>query len=177
MYEARRLPVTFQTFQSTLFRQATEAVVAPRGQARTEWDIVADLMARMSRRPPVLAALVGCAVWSNEPARQWRPRLIADVMIRTSQGGDLFGLRRGGLNFRRLVGEHPHGVVVDAPHATGVLGDVMVYPTWPDETGVQRHRCRDRGDQPRETPDEFPMRLIGMRQPGRRTLDAQLARC
>ena len=36
-------PFTFQTFQATPFRQATEAVVAPAGEARTEWDIIDDL--------------------------------------------------------------------------------------------------------------------------------------
>jgi anaerobic selenocysteine-containing dehydrogenase len=35
MYERDNFPVTFQTFQATPFRQATEAVVAPAGQART----------------------------------------------------------------------------------------------------------------------------------------------
>ena len=165
MYERDDFPVTFQTFQSTPFRQATEAVVAPRGQARTEWDIVADLMARMSRRPPVLAALVGLRSLVERTGRQWRPRLIADVMIRTSQGGDMFGLRRGGLNFRRLVGEHPHGVVVDDHIATGVLGDVVVY-----RRGRMKLAHKDIGAEiaaisRRENPDEFPMRLIGMRQP------------
>lgn len=165
MYERDDFPVTFQSFQSTPFRQATEAVVAPRGQARTEWDIVADLMARMSRRPPVVAGLVGLRRLVERTGRQWRPRLIADVMIRTSQGGDLFGLRRGGLNFRRLVGEHPHGVVVDEHIATGVLGDVVVY-----RRGRMRLAHNEIGAEisaitRRETPEQFPMRLIGMRQP------------
>ena len=44
MYERDDFPITFQAFQATPFRQATEAVVAPAGQARTEWDIIDDLM-------------------------------------------------------------------------------------------------------------------------------------
>ena len=48
-------------------------------------------------------------------------------MIRMSEGGDRFGLRRGGLTFRRLAQQHPHGVVV-APHIrTGVLREAVVY--------------------------------------------------
>ena len=43
MYERDDFPYTFQAFQATPFRQATEAVVAPAGEARTEWDIVDDL--------------------------------------------------------------------------------------------------------------------------------------
>ena len=43
MYERDDFPYTFQAFQATPFRQATEAVVAPAGEARPEWDIVDDL--------------------------------------------------------------------------------------------------------------------------------------
>ena len=57
MYERDDFPLTFQTLQPTPFRQATEAVVAPVGEARTEWEIIDDLMARMWRRTPALAML------------------------------------------------------------------------------------------------------------------------
>ena len=57
MYERDDFAVTFQTFQATPFRQATEAVVAPVGEARTEWDIIDELMQRMAGRTPVFAAL------------------------------------------------------------------------------------------------------------------------
>ena len=57
MYERDDFALTFQTFQATPFRQATEAVVAPAGQARTEWDIISELVERMSRRTAVFAAL------------------------------------------------------------------------------------------------------------------------
>ena len=57
MYERDDFAVTFQTFQATPFRQATEAVVAPVGQARTEWDIVDELTRRMAGRTPMFAAM------------------------------------------------------------------------------------------------------------------------
>ena len=57
MYERDDFAVTFQTFQATPFRQATEAVVAPAGEARTEWDIVDDLTSRLARSTPAFAAL------------------------------------------------------------------------------------------------------------------------
>ncbi|MGZ8803330.1 MAG: molybdopterin-dependent oxidoreductase, partial [Mycobacterium sp.] len=47
MYERDDFPLTFQAFQATPFRQATEAVVAPAGQARQEWEIVGELMRRL----------------------------------------------------------------------------------------------------------------------------------
>ena len=58
MYERDDFPFTFQAqFQATPFRQATEAVVAPAGEARPEWDIVDDLMTRMHWRSPAFAGL------------------------------------------------------------------------------------------------------------------------
>ena len=86
-------------------------------------------------------------------------------MIRMSAGGDRFGLRRGGLTFRRLTERHPHGVVV-APHIrTGVLREVVAYP---------RGRVRLEHDDikteiarlsRRSTPEDYPLRIIGMREP------------
>ena len=57
MYERDDFAVTFQTFQATPFRQATDAVVAPVGQARTEWEIVDELTRRMARRTPIFAVM------------------------------------------------------------------------------------------------------------------------
>lgn len=165
MYERDDFPVTFQSFQTTPFRQATEAVVTPRGQTRTEWDIVADLIARMPRQTVLFAMLNAMRRVVTLLGGRWRPRLLADVMIRTAQGGDLFGLRRGGLNFRRLIEQHPHGVVVDDHVRTGVLGDVVVY------RGGRIRLAHDDIESEivaigrRDRPKDYPMRLIGMRQP------------
>lgn len=164
MYERDDFAVTFQTFQATPFRQATEAVIEPVGQARTEWDIIVDLIVRMAARTPVFAALGLAARLAARLGRRLSPWPVIDMMIRMSDGGDRFGLRRGGLSFGRLVGRHPHGVVV-APHIrTGVLDEVVVYrggrirlehPEIADEIG----RLSARADEP-----GFPMRLIGMRE-------------
>ena len=59
MYERDDFPLPFQTLQPTPFRQATEAVIAPVGQARAEWEIIDDLTSRLWRRTPGLAMLAG----------------------------------------------------------------------------------------------------------------------
>lgn len=165
MYERDDFPITFQAFQTTPFRQATEAVVAPYGQARTEWDIIYDLMGRMSTRTAMFRMMSVLRRGLAATGRSWQPRPLVDAVIRTSRGGDLFGLRRAGLSFAKLVDEHPHGVVVDQYVPTGVLRKVVVY---------RRGRIRLQHDdisseisavQRRSSPQEFPMRLIGMRQP------------
>ncbi|PRC60324.1 formate dehydrogenase, partial [Mycobacterium sp. ITM-2017-0098] len=57
MYERDDFPLTFQPFQATPFRQATEAVVAPVGQSRQEWEIVGELIRRLSDQSRVFGVL------------------------------------------------------------------------------------------------------------------------
>lgn len=165
MYERDDFALTFQQFQATPFRQTTEAVVEAAGQARSEWDIVDDLTTRMGARTPVFAVLAAMRKALRVFGRQLNPRALADGMIRLSDGGDRYGLRRGGLTFSRLSGEHPHGVVV-APHIrTGVLGEVVVYRGGRvrlihDDIAAELNAMVRR-----DQPDAFPMRMIGMREP------------
>jgi len=165
MYERDDFPYTFQAFQATPFRQATEAVVAPAGEARQEWDIVTDLAGRLARVVPAFAGYASLRKVLGRFGVDVSPRLMMDALVRMSQGGDMFGLRRGGLSLRRLVEQHPHGVVL-APHVkTGVLREVVGYlsrrirlahPAIADELAkLQRERW----------PEEYPLRMIGLREP------------
>ncbi len=86
MYERDDFAVTFQTFQATPFRQATEAVVAPVGQARTEWDIVDELAQRMAGRTPVFAVMGVARRLAGRFGRRFTPRPVVDAMIRMSAG-------------------------------------------------------------------------------------------
>lgn len=165
MYERDDFAVVFQTFQATPFRQATEAVIEPVGQARTEWDIITDLIGRMSTCTAMFSVLGVAAKAAARLGRRLDPRPFVDMMIRLADGGDRFGLRRGGLSFTGLTRDHPHGVVV-APHIrTGVLADVVAY-----RGGRVRLEHADIADEidrlgaRREDP-AFPLRLIGMREP------------
>jgi anaerobic selenocysteine-containing dehydrogenase len=165
MYERDDFALTFQQFQATPFRQVTEAVADAPGEARTEWDIVDDLTIRMSSRTAAFAALGAMRKVLGAFGRRLSPRALADGMIRLSDGGDRYGLRRGGLTFDRLSGEHPHGVVV-APHIrTGVLDEVVVYRHGRvrlrhDDIAAEISAMNRRGQ-----PADFPMRMIGMREP------------
>lgn len=165
MYERDDFPVTFQTFQATPFRQATEAVVTPAGQARTEWEIIDDLMQRLRIRTPVFAMMSGARKLLKLFGVRLSPRLMIDGMIRLAEGGNRFGLRRGGLTFRRLTEQHPHGVVLAPNLQTGVLGDLVAY-----RRGRIRLEHEDIAAEVaalvrREQPEGFPLRMIGMREP------------
>lgn len=47
MYERDDFMIPFATLRPAPYRQATEAVVAPAGQARQEWQIIEDLTSRL----------------------------------------------------------------------------------------------------------------------------------
>nr|WP_082681054.1 molybdopterin-dependent oxidoreductase [Mycolicibacterium novocastrense] len=165
MYERDDFPYTFQGFQATPFRQATEAVLAPVGQARGEWDIVEDLARRLARRVPAFTVFSGMRKVARLLGIEASPRMMMDTLVRMSEGGDRFGLRRGGLSLRRLTEQHPHGVVV-APHIrTGVLRGAVGYlsrrvrlahPGIADEVDKLSRRV---------LPDGYPLRMIGLREP------------
>ncbi len=165
MYEREDFPFTFQAFQATPFRQATDAVVAPAGQARSEWDIVDDLAGRLARDGAGFRVLAAARKGLGVLGIQMTPRVMIDALIRMSQGGDRFGLRRGGLSLRRLTEQHPHGVVV-APHIrTGVLRDAVAYlsrrvrlvhPAIAAEVDKLTRSVHPAG---------YPLRMIGMREP------------
>jgi anaerobic selenocysteine-containing dehydrogenase len=165
MYERDDFAVTFQQFQATPFRQATEAVVPPAGQSRTEWDIIVDLIARIRTCTPVFASIRTARHVARQRGRKLNPRPMVDMMIRMADGGDRFGLRRGGLNFRTLSTANPHGVVVAPNIRTGVLDEVVAY-----RNGKVELVHHDIGTEivalsRREPPAGFPMRMIGMREP------------
>ena len=118
MYERDDFALAFQTLQPTPFRQATEAVVAPAGEARPEWEIIDELASRLWRRTPMLAALAAVRKTLALFGIRLTPRALVDAVIRLSTGGDRFGLRRGGLSFstsdgqasaRRATGRQPRG--------------------------------------------------------------------
>ncbi len=158
MYERDDFPYTFQAFQATPFRQATEAVIAPIGESRTEWDIIEDLSGRLGGVQGAVRKALGAF------GLKLKPQLIVDGLIRMSQGGDRFGMR-GGLSLRRLVEQHPHGVVV-APHIrTGVLRDAVAYLSRRMKLVHADIACEvdklTRGTHP----DGYPLRMIGMREP------------
>lgn len=163
MYERSDFPIPFQALSLTPFRQATPAVVAPAGEARDEYTIIDELASAMWRRTPGLfgAELLRRAL---KPFGGLRPELATDAVVRLSTGGDLFGLRRGGLNLKKLLREFPHGKVI-APHLrAGVLSGIVLHgdrkvaldaPVFASEV----ERLGTRTDDP-----AFPLRLIGMRE-------------
>jgi anaerobic selenocysteine-containing dehydrogenase len=153
-------PVAFLGFYTTPFVQHSDAVVAPAGEAREEWEIVEDLARPLGIVPSSIAALralgrIGLRV---------RPQWLLDLLLRTGPEGDLFGLRPRGLRLSKLR-ERPHGIVVGEYIATDVLRrklrhrDRRVHLA-PDEIVEELEGMGEEGP----ADPRFPLRLIGLRE-------------
>lgn len=138
----------------------TEPVVAPRGEARQEWEILRDLAAELGIQPFSVAPLRKL----GPLARRLTPRFLMDALLRTGPAGDRFGLRREGWSIKRLR-EHPHGVVIGDGVPVGHLAervthaDGRIHLAEPAILG-EVDRLLDSG---REDPD-FPLRMFGRRE-------------
>lgn len=165
MYERDDFPLVFQQFQATPFRQVTEAVIAPVGQARQEWEIIGELITRMAGESRVFAGLATAGKALRRLGKPFTPRMFADLVIRSSTGGDRFGLRRGGLSFRRLSRDHAHGKVLSPNLATGVLKEAIGYlrgriQLVHEDIATEIAMLLRNG-----LPDDYPLKMIGMREP------------
>ncbi|HVW31842.1 MAG TPA: molybdopterin dinucleotide binding domain-containing protein, partial [Acidimicrobiia bacterium] len=142
---------------------ATDAVVAPADGVRPEWEILDDIARHAGRGSAAphgllrLAARVGLRV---------RPRLLADVLIRTSRVGDWFGLRPKGLSFAKLTRRHPHGRMLRSDMPTGRLAESLrttdhriSLAAPPLVAEFERLRAGPDGN-----PAGFPLRLLSLRE-------------
>lgn len=164
MYEREDAPIYSLTFFTKPFFQVTEAVVPPAGETRPEWLIFDELARGLgTRAAPFLPARVLARL--GEVARlRLTPQLVLDAMIRTGRKGDRFGLRPGGLSFRKLLRDHPHGYVYADRQPVGRLHKVVRHRDGKvrldhDLIDAEVRRLAARADDP-----AYPLRLIGMRE-------------
>jgi anaerobic selenocysteine-containing dehydrogenase len=164
MYERSDFLLPFQALFTTPFKQATEAVIAPRGEAREEWVIINELVAALATRAPLLGALHLWNRLSERIGKPWTPDRLSDLVIRMGAGGDRFGLRTPGLNLRKLVTRFPHGKIV-AEHLTpGQLDGIVTYRGRKIRLDAPELIAElERLDTGHIDPS-YPLRLIGMRE-------------
>jgi anaerobic selenocysteine-containing dehydrogenase len=158
--EREDIPIAFLGLFSTPFIQVTKPVVPPAGEARQEWQVIDDLSRRLGVFPYSVPALRTLA----KLGLRLRPRQLIDLLLRTGNAGDLFGLRRKGMSLTK-VARHPHGIVLDDQIATGVLERKVRHPDSRvrlDDSEAMQEIAR-LGSMNGATAD-FPLRLIGMRE-------------
>src|SRR4051794_33405618 len=149
--EREDLPVAFFGFHTTPFAQFTEAVVAPAGEARQEWEIIEDISRRIGVVPNSIPAL-------RRLRLRLKTRWIADPVLRC--GPELLSLRR--------LKRAPHGIVLGEYLATGVLREKVRPPDRrvrldPPPILAELRRLGSDGAAGGDD-DAFPLRLIGMRE-------------
>ncbi|HEY5143468.1 MAG TPA: molybdopterin-dependent oxidoreductase [Solirubrobacteraceae bacterium] len=154
------LPLAFLGFYTTPFVQYSEAVVAPRGEAREEWRIIDAIAREIGVQPYALPALRVLA----RLGYRMTPQRLLDLLLRTGREGDRFGLRPRGLSLRWLR-RHPHGVVVGDAIPTGVLAGRIRHRDRRVQLGAPAIRAEvDRLGTVAAGDPEFPLRLIGLRE-------------
>ena len=99
MYERADFPLAFQTLQPDAVPPGDRGVVSPPAARRARsGQVIDELMQGLWRTSPELTAIeLGRRAIGPMAKRLRTPERISDAVIRLSQGGDLFGLRRGGL--------------------------------------------------------------------------------
>src|SRR5829696_1218391 len=159
-YERDDLPLAFLGFYTTPFVQYTDEVVPPAGESREEGEVIDQLARRLGVAPysaPELRRLASLGV-------RLTPRQVLSLLLRTGPGGDLYGLRRGGLNLKKLL-KAPHGIVTEPHIPTGVLRGKVRHPDErvrldPPQIVAELERMRSvNGADP-----DFPLLLIGLRE-------------
>ena len=151
------------------FVQSTEAVLEAYGEARPEWQVFDEVARRMGvalfATGPLAQALSRPLVFLNRRGiGRLTPRKLMEALLRFGPYGDRFGLRRGGLNPKKLRA-NPHGIVLAEHAPTGILRssvrhqDHLVHLD-PPEIAAELDRLGEGYD---DDP-AYPLRLIGLRE-------------
>lgn len=159
--EREDFPSVFLTFSAKPFVQWAEPVLAPRGEARQEWEIIEQISRRIGTTPASAWPLRAL----GRLGLRMSPRRLIDLGLRLGPRGDLFGLRRGGLSIGRLRAQ-AHGIVLGEHHPVGVLAkkvfhkDGRVHLDAGAIVAEVARLARENG----AGDAELPLRLIGLRE-------------
>jgi anaerobic selenocysteine-containing dehydrogenase len=162
--EREDFPIAVASAAPTPFIQVAEPVVPPRGEARQEWQVYDEIATRIGVEPLGPGLLQKLAPLSTRSPVRATPRFLFEQLLRLGPYGDRFGLRRSGINARKLR-RHPHGIVLDDHAATGRLTHVVRHRGGKvrlDAPALVEELAR-LGDRHDDDPD-YPLRLIGLRE-------------
>jgi anaerobic selenocysteine-containing dehydrogenase len=139
--------------------QYTPAAVPAYGEARPEWQILDDMLARAG-----LGRFASGRAGSIVRRLPLTPMRMVDLLLRTGPYGDRFGLRRSGWSLAKLR-RHPHGVVLADRPPVGLRTEAVRHPEHRvrlDAPEIAAELAR-LGDRHVEDPD-LPLRMIGLRE-------------
>ncbi len=153
-------PLATQAWHLTPHIEWSEAVLAPRGEARPDAEIVEDIArsAGIKLESSPLKRVLARAGLRISYERK------LDKMLRLGPYGDRYGLRRSGISLKKLRARR-YGIVLAEHQPTGVLQEKVRHPDKrvcldPPEIAVEVRELERR-----HAPDQnFPLLLIGMRE-------------
>lgn len=166
--ERSDLPYGLTSSSPSVFIQSAEPVLEPAGEAREEWQVFDELARRMGLAlfaTGPLSLLNGPLAWlDRRGVGRMTPRRLMEILLRMGPYGDRFGLRRGGLNPRKLR-DNPHGILLAEHAPTGVLTKSVRH----DDHLVRLDPAEILGEIAllgSRHPDDpaYPLRLIGLRE-------------
>ena len=162
MYEREDTALHFANRYARPSIRITDKVVDAPGECREEWVILEEIAKRMG-----LGGAYGSGIQRTlaKMGIRMKPRALADLILRTSQVGDLFGLRKNGWSWAKLAEKAPRGVVFHeflplAPLKQMIKTEDHRIPMADPRimADLERLKAFDLA-----TP-EFPLRMIGMRE-------------
>ncbi len=162
MYEREDAPIQFANRYMRPSFRVTEKVIEPMGQAREEWEVLDDVCKRMGLGG---AHMFGIERWFAKRGLEMKPRHMADLLIRTGKGGDLFGLRRSGWSWKKYVEKAPRGVVFHEEQPIRSVKSVI--RTKDRKIAMADPRFVAELERLEATPveiAEYPLRMIGLRE-------------
>lgn len=162
------VPYSLANCSPTVSIQVAEPVLAPYGQARNEWEVFDELARRMGLSLLAtggLARFNGVLHWLDRRGiGRLTPRRLAETLLRIGPFGDRFGLRRNGINPKKLR-ENPHGIVLAEHARTGLRTTAVKHPAArvalaPQQIAAEMDVLGERH------PDDpaFPLLAIGLRE-------------
>jgi anaerobic selenocysteine-containing dehydrogenase len=158
--EREQLPVFTQAQSTVPNAQWVSPILRPQGQARDDWWILDQIARRIGIVPSVAPAARILGKLGFRPT----PSTITDWVLRTGRHGDLFGLRRSGLNKAKLLA-HQGAVKLADACPVGVLEkklhtpDRRIHLDISELAGEVDRMVAMNQDDPR-----FPLRLFSIRE-------------
>jgi len=158
--EREQLPVFTQAQSTVPNAQWVAPIVQPRGQSRDDWWILDQIARQLGLVPSVSPLARALGRLGVRP----RPSTLTDWILRTGRHGDLFGLRRSGLNRARLLA-HQGAVKLADACPVGVLerklhtADRRIHLDIPELADEVRRMAAQPAEDVR-----FPLRLFSIRE-------------
>ena len=122
-YEREDIPLAMVggMLRPTFF--TTPAVIPPMGESRPEWHVMQEICQRMGYGGAYPNAIMR---FLAKMGLELKPRHLEELLIRTGETGDWFGLRPNGISVGKTLRDHPDGVKLADHLPTGVV-DKKIY--------------------------------------------------